>query len=173
MLEMLTKILYFVQNKLFNIIYLLICWQSKFGKKFFYPYLCPKGHTITPKLNFCPWCCKKVLLSSIQSYQMFGAKLSWCQIVRCQIVLVPNCPGAKLSTFIILVPNCPLLLSWCQIVPFIILVPNCPVPNCPVPNCPTIKIRYHIFHFKHIHPQNEKQKKTIFHFNENSNRFQS
>ena len=76
---------------------------------------------------------------------MFGAKLSWCQIVRCQIVLVPNCPGAKLSTFIILVPNCLLLLSWCQIVPFIILVPNCPVPNCPVPNCPTIKIRYHIF----------------------------
>ena len=98
---------------------------------------------------------------------MFGAKLSWCQIVRCQIVLVPNCPGAKLSTFIILVPNCPLLLSWCQIVPFIILVPNCPVPNCPVPNCPvpncpTIKIRYHIFHFKHIHPQNEKQKKRSF-----------
>ena len=39
---------------------------------------------------------------------MFGAKLSWCQIVRCQIVLVPNCPGAKLSVFIILVPNCPL-----------------------------------------------------------------
>ena len=39
---------------------------------------------------------------------MFGAKLSWCQIVRCQIVLVPNCPGARLSTFIILVPNCPL-----------------------------------------------------------------
>ena len=37
---------------------------------------------------------------------MFGAKLSWCQIVRCQIVLVPNCPGAKLSAFIILVPNC-------------------------------------------------------------------
>ena len=72
---------------------------------------------------------------------MFGTKLSWCQIVRCQIVLVPNCPGAKLSTFIILVPNCPLLLSWCQIVPFIILVPNCPVPNCPVPNCPTISHR--------------------------------
>ena len=69
---------------------------------------------------------------------MFGAKLSWCQIVRCQIVLVPNCPGAKLSTFIILVPNCPLLLSWCQIVRFIILVPNCPVPNCPVPNCPVL-----------------------------------
>ena len=70
---------------------------------------------------------------------------------------MPNCLGAKLSVFIILVPNCPLLLSWCQIVPFIILVPNCPVPNCP-----TIKIRYHIFHFKHIHPQNEKQKKRSF-----------
>merc|ERR1711973_662876 len=77
--------------------------------------------------------------------------------------LVPNCPGAKLSGAklswcqIVLVPNCSLLLSWCQIVPFIILVPNCPVPNCP-----TIKIRYHIFHFKHIHPQNEKQKKRSF-----------
>ena len=32
---------------------------------------------------------------------MFGAKLSWCQIVRCQIVLVPNCPFFN---------------SWCQIV---------------------------------------------------------
>ena len=68
---------------------------------------------------------------------------SWCQIVRF-IMLVPNCPGAKLSgaklsVFIMLVPNCPgaklsgAKLSWCQIV----LVPNCPVPNCPVPNCPT------------------------------------
>ena len=65
---------------------------------------------------------------------MFGAKLSWCQIVRCQIVLVPNCPGAKLSTFIILVPNCPFLFSCCQTVCFIILVPNCPVPNCPTIN---------------------------------------
>ena len=48
---------------------------------------------------------------------MVVAKLSWCQIVRCQIVLVPNCPvpnfpGAKLSVFELLVPNCP--------------VPNCP-----------------------------------------------
>ena len=62
---------------------------------------------------------------------------SWCQIVRF-IMLVPNCPGAKLSgaklsVFIMLVPNCPgaklsgAKLSWCQIV----LVPNCPVPNCP------------------------------------------
>merc|ERR1711963_49403 len=58
--------------------------------------------------------------------------------------LVPNCPGAKLSGA---------KLSWRQIVL---------VPNCPVPNCPTIKIRYHIFHFKHIHPQNEKQKKQSF-----------
>ena len=81
---------------------------------------------------------------------------SWCQIVRF-IMLVPNCPGAKLSgaklsVFIMLVPNCPgaklsgaklswcqivrvpncpFLLSWCQIVCFIILVSNCPVPNCP------------------------------------------
>ena len=35
---------------------------------------------------------------------------SWCQIVRF-IMLVPNCPGAKLSgaklsVFIMLVPNC-------------------------------------------------------------------
>ena len=53
---------------------------------------------------------------------------SWCQIV-----LVPNCPGAKLSgaklsVFIMLVPNCPgtklsgAKLSWCQIV----RLPNCP-----------------------------------------------
>ena len=46
---------------------------------------------------------------------------SWCQIVRF-IMLVPNCPGAKLSgaklsVFIMLVPNCPSAkLSWCQIV---------------------------------------------------------
>ena len=70
---------------------------------------------------------------------VLGAKLSWCQIVlgakltlvaklssftlRCQLVLVPNCPkwkfvqGAKLSSFtlrcqIVLMPNCP----RCQIV---------------------------------------------------------
>merc|ERR1711954_330863 len=144
--------------------------------------------------------------------------LSWCQIVRCQIVNisgkiwylilaeiakkkgifftffvlvpncpVPNCPGAKLSWCqIVLVPNCPLLLSWCQIVRFYYLgaklssllswcqivlfiilvpnclVPNCLVPNCPVPNCPTIKIRYHIFHFKHIHPKMKNKKKRSF-----------
>ena len=115
---MLTKILYFVQNKSFNIIYLLICWQSKFSKKFFYPYLCPKGHTITPKLNFCPRCCQKCSIK-------FNLIIS---NVWCQIVLVPNCP----------VPNCPgAKLSWCQIVhfyylgaklsAFIILVPNCPL----------------------------------------------
>ena len=33
---------------------------------------------------------------------MFGAKLSWCQIVHFYNF------GAKLSAFIILVPNCPL-----------------------------------------------------------------
>ena len=42
---------------------------------------------------------------------------SWCQIVRF-IMLVPNCPGAKLSGA---------KLSWCQIVQCqIVLVPNCP-----------------------------------------------
>ena len=36
-----------------------------------------------------------------------GAKLSWCQIVSCHIVLESNCP----------VPNCPRCQSvWCQIV---------------------------------------------------------
>ena len=123
---MLTKILYFVQNKSFNIIYLLIFWQNKFSKKFFYPYLCPKGHTITPKLNFCPKCCQKCsikfnliisLVPNCPGAKLSGAKLSWCQIVR--------------------VANCPLLLFWCQIVcfyylgaklsVFIILVPSCPL----------------------------------------------
>ena len=42
---------------------------------------------------------------------MFAAKLSWCQIVRCQIVLDQDswCQ-------IVRVPNCLFLLSWCQIV---------------------------------------------------------
>merc|ERR1711873_290103 len=55
--------------------------------------------------------------------KLSGAKLSWCQIV-----LVPNCPGAKLSTFIILVPNCLLLLSWCQIV-------RCQIVRCQIVRC--------------------------------------
>ena len=115
---MLTKILYFVQNKSFNVIYLLIFWQNKFSKKFFYPYLYPKGHTIPPKLNFCPRCCQKCSIK-------FNLIISnvWCQIVRVLNCLVPNCLVAKLSV----------LLCWCQIV----LVPNCPVPNCTVPNCLT------------------------------------
>ena len=89
-------------------------------KSFFYPYLCPRGHTITPKLNFCPICCQKCSIR-------FNLIIS---NVWCQIVLVPNCP----------VPNCPgAKLSGCQIVHFyylgaklsvfIILVLNCPVPN--------------------------------------------
>ena len=87
-----------------------------------------------------------------------------CQIVpftlQCQIVMVPNCPilhswcqivlGAKLSSFTLLVPNCPgAKLSS---------VPNCLVPNCPgaklsvnmggaklsaVPNCPGAKLSRH------------------------------
>ena len=115
---MLTKILYFVQNKSFNIIHLLIFWKKSLVKSFFYPYLCPRGHTITPKLNFCPKCCQKCSIR-------FNLIIS---NVWCQIVLVPNCP----------VPNCPgAKLSWCQIVhfyylgaklsAFIILVPNCPL----------------------------------------------
>ena len=113
-------------------------------KSFFYPYLCPRGHTITPKLKFCPICCQKCSIR-------FNLIISnvWCQIVLVPNCPVPNCPGAKLSWCqIVRVPNCPLLLSWCQISPFllswcqivrfIILVSNCPVPNCPVLNCPTI-----------------------------------
>ena len=120
--------MYFDQNKSFTIIYLLICWQSKFGKKFFYPYLCPKGHTITPKLNFCPKCCQKCFFK-------FNLIISnvWCQIVLVPNCPVPNCPGAKLS-------GCQIVhfyFFWCQIVrfyylgaklsAFIILVPNCPL----------------------------------------------
>ena len=55
-----------------------------------------------------------------------GVKLSWCQIVRCQIVLVSNCP----------VSNCP----RCQIVRCqIVLVSNCP-PTWAVSNCPRCQI---------------------------------
>ena len=65
-------------------------------------------------------------MSSVIGYNFLVAKLSYCQIVRCQIVhfliLLPNCP------FAVLVPNCPFLLSWCQIVRCqIIRVPNCPI----------------------------------------------
>ena len=41
------------------------------------------------------WC--QIVRCQIVRFYYVGAKLSWCQIVRCQIVLVPNCPGAKLS----------------------------------------------------------------------------
>ena len=85
------------------------------------------------------------------------AKLS-VFILRCQIVMVPNCPVP-----ICPLPNCPVpnyvFIRRCQIalVPIclvpICLVPNCPaaklsvfllrsqivlVPNCPVPNCPVL-----------------------------------
>ena len=87
--------------------------------------MCPKGHTITPKLKFCPRCCQKCSIK-------FNLILSnvWCQIVRCQIVLVPNCLGAKLSAFIILEPKFPLYYLGAKL--------SGPVPNCSVPNCPTI-----------------------------------
>merc|ERR1712012_1418313 len=42
------------------------------------------------------WC--QIVQCQIVRFYYVGAKLSWCQIVRCQIVLVPNCPGAKLSS---------------------------------------------------------------------------
>ena len=52
---------------------------------------------------------------------MFGAKLSWCQIVRCQIVHFYYV-GAK--------------LSWCQIVVCqIVLVPNCPTTQIWADSC--------------------------------------
>ena len=41
------------------------------------------------------WC--QIVRCQIVRFYYVGAKLSWCQIVRCQIVLVPNCSGAKLS----------------------------------------------------------------------------
>ena len=94
---MLTKILYFVQNKSFNIIYLLIFWQNKLRKKFFIHTCAPKDTQSHQNWTFAQSVAENVLLSSISTYQMFGAKLFWCQIVRCQIVLVSNCPGVKLS----------------------------------------------------------------------------
>ena len=56
-------------------------------KSFFYPYLCLRGHTIILKLNFCPKCCQKCSIK----FKLIISNV-WCQIV-----LVPNCPGAKLS----------------------------------------------------------------------------
>ena len=83
-------------------------------------------------------------------------------------MIVPNCPGAKLSVFTMLVPNllffilvpnclfaflvpnclfaflvpnCPFLLSWCQIVRCQIIR----IPNCWVPNCPTTHLWKHIW----------------------------
>ena len=56
--------------------------------------------------------CFLVFLCALSHY--VGAKLSGCQMVRCQIfyflILVPNCP------FAFLVPNYPFLLSCRQIV---------------------------------------------------------
>ena len=62
---------------------------------------------------------------------------SWCQIVRF-IMLVPNCPGAKLSgaklsVFIMLVSYCPgAKLSWCQIVRCQIVPPPSLSPSTPL-----------------------------------------
>ena len=62
---------------------------------------------------------------------MFGAKLSWCQIVRCQFVRVPNCP---------------FLLSWCQIVRFYylgaklsVLLSRCQIVRCQIVQCQIVR----------------------------------
>ena len=59
---------------------------------------------------------------------MFAANAFWCQIVRCQIILVPNCfLTNQIVHFIMLVPNCPgAKLSGAKLSVFIMLVPNCP-----------------------------------------------
>ena len=57
---------------------------------FLVPY-CP-FYYVGAKLSWC-----QIVRCQIVRFYYVGAKLSWCQIVRCQIVLVPNCPGAKLS----------------------------------------------------------------------------
>ena len=109
MQEMLTKNLYFVQNKSFNINYILIFWQNKFDKKFFLSILVPERAHNHTKTELLP----KMLPKMFYQVQFYHFKC-----------LVPNCPGAKLSGAklswcqIVLVPNCPLLLSWCQIVRF-------------------------------------------------------
>ena len=72
------------------------CWRNKFSKCFFYPYVCPKGHTITPKLNFCPKCCQKYSIK----FTLIISNI-WCQIVLVPNSLVPNCPNAKLSRCLI------------------------------------------------------------------------
>ena len=41
------------------------------------------------------WC--QIVRCQIVRFYYVGAKLSGCQIVQCHIVLVPNCLGAKLS----------------------------------------------------------------------------
>ena len=65
-----------------------------------------KGRLTRLNLTYAQDVAKNILLCSTSSYQMFGAKLSGCQIVQCRIVLVPNCPDARLSGA---------KLSWCQI----------------------------------------------------------
>ena len=58
--------------------------------------MCPKGHTITPKLNFCPKCCQKYSIK----FTLIISNI-WCQIVLVPNSLVRNCPNAKLSRCLI------------------------------------------------------------------------
>ena len=103
MLKMLTNIVYFVQDKSLFIIIVFSTVDQKGSVKSVFIHTCALHDTQTHQsLTFAQDVAKNVLLSSIYSYQMFGAKLSWCQIVHFYYL------GAKLSAFIILVPNCPL-----------------------------------------------------------------
>ena len=121
--------------------------------------MCPVRHRNEEKgyflLDFLKYLTNKTTVTFFK--ENYLKKLRY-QIVRF-IILVPNCPGAKLSVFTMLVPN---LLFFFILVPnclfaflvpnclFAFLVPNCPflpswcqivqVPNCPVPNCPTTDV---------------------------------
>ena len=116
-----TRNLYFVQNKSFNIIHLLIFGKISSVKSFLSIIVPERAHNHT----------KAGLLQKVLPKMFYLVQFNH---IKC---LVPNCPGAKLYGAqlswcqIVWLTNCPLLLSWCQIVRFIILVPNCPVPNCP------------------------------------------
>ena len=105
---MLTKILYFVQNKSFNIIYIFFFGKIILIKSFLSIIVPERAHNHT----------KTELLPKMLPKMFYQVQFNH---IKC---LVPNCPGAKLSGAklswcqIVRVPNCPLLLSWCQIVRF-------------------------------------------------------
>ena len=100
--------------------------------------------------------CIKKILHFTDEKKRCGAKLSVFYYVGAKlsvfIMLVPNCPGAKLSGAklswcqIVLVPNCPLLLSWCQIVRFYYLGAKlsallswCQIVRCQIVRCQIVR----------------------------------